>query len=118
MILKIKEWIASEHTYTKRFGMCMLMKFYLDEHFKIEYLDMVASVKSNQYYVKMMIAWFFATALAKQYEETLPYIEEHRLDKWVHNKAIQKANESYRITSAQKAYLKTLKLKLKSEKKK
>jgi len=111
LIIKIKDWINTDHTYTKRFGMCMLMKFYLDENFKVEYLDMVASVRSNEYYVNMMVAWFFATALAKQYDATLPYIEQCRLDKWVHNKAIQKANESYRITSAQKAYLKTLKLK-------
>jgi len=111
LIIKIKEWINADHTYTIRFGVCMLMKFYLDENFKPEYLDLVASVKSDEYYVNMVIAWFFATALAKQYDETLPYIEQYKLEKWVHNKAIQKAIESYRITPAQKAYLKTLKLK-------
>lgn len=111
LIIKIKEWLNTDHTYTKRFGMSMLMKFYLNENFKTEYLDMVVSVKSDEYYVNMMIAWFFATALAKQYDATLPYLEQYRLEKWVHNKAIQKANESYRITPEQKAYLKTLKQK-------
>ncbi len=111
LIEKIKEWMASEHTYTKRFGMGMLMKFYLDENFSLEYLDMVASVESNEYYVNMMIAWFFATALAKQYEATLPYIVNQKLNQWVHNKAIQKSIESYRIAPEQKAYLRTLKRK-------
>lgn len=110
LILKIKEWMASEHTYTRRFGMGMLMKYYLDDAFTIEYLDMVAAVESEEYYVNMMAAWFFATALAKQYETTLPYIEMHKLPQWTHNKAIQKAIESYRITPEQKAYLKTKKL--------
>lgn len=111
LLVKIKEWMASNHTYTKRFGMGMLMKYYLDEAFSTEYLEMVAVIKSNEYYVNMMIAWFFATALAKQYEATLPYIESYRLEQWTHNKAIQKAIESYRITPEQKAYLKTLKIK-------
>lgn len=111
LLLKITEWMASEHTYTKRFGMNMLMKYYLDDAFCPEYLNMVASVKSDEYYVKMMIAWFFATALAKQYDATLPYIENHKLEPWTHNKAIQKSVESYRITSEQKEYLRTLKRK-------
>ena len=111
LLLKIKEWMASDHTYTKRFGMGMLMKFYLEDAFCLEYLDMVASVKSEEYYVNMMIAWFFATALAKHYESTLPYIENHKLAQWTHNKAIQKAIESYRITPEQKTYLRTLKVK-------
>lgn len=111
LLSKIKEWMASDHTFTKRFGMGMLMKFYLDEAFCSEYLDMVTSIKSEEYYVNMMIAWFFATALAKQYESTLPYIESRKLTQWTHNKAIQKAIESYRITPEQKAYLRTLKLK-------
>ena len=89
----------------------MLMSFYLDEQFKPEYPEMVASVKSEEYYVNMMIAWYFATALAKQYDAVLPFIEGKRLEKWTHNKAIQKSVESYRITSEQKAYLKTLKIK-------
>jgi len=107
--IKIREWMNSEHTYTKRFGMSMLMKYYLDDLFSVEYLDMVASIKSNEYYINMMIAWFFATALARQYDATLPYIQNHKLDKWIHNKTIQKCVESYRITPEQKAYLKTLK---------
>lgn len=111
LLPKIKEWITSEHTYTKRFGMSMLMKYYLDKEFSVEYLDMVGAIKSEEYYVNMMIAWLFATALAKQYEATLPYIENHKLDQWTHNKTIQKALESYRITPEQKAYLRTLKLK-------
>lgn len=106
---KIKEWSASEKTYTCRFGIEMLMSFFLDEDFKPEYLDIPASVHSEEYYVQMMIAWFFATALAKQWDATVKYIEDQRLDTWTHNKTIQKARESYRITPEQKEYLKTLK---------
>lgn len=107
---KIKEWMYSEHTYTIRYGIEMLMRYYLDAPiFKPEYLEMVALIRSEEYYVNMMIAWFFATALAKQYDKTLPYLEQHRLDIWTHNKAIQKAIESYRITPEQKGYLRTLK---------
>ena len=87
------------------------MRFYLDEEFKPEYLSMAAGVKSEEYYINMMIAWYFATALAKQYEATLPYLLENRLDIWIHNKTIQKAVESNRITKEQKAYLKNLKRK-------
>lgn len=104
----IRRWMASDHTYTIRFGMGMLMSFYLDEAFKPEYLEWVASEKSTEYYVNMMSAWFFATALTKQYESTLPLLLDNRLDVWVHNKTIQKARESYRIASERKAYLKTL----------
>lgn len=111
LLEKIKEWTKSGETYTVRFGIEMLMSHYLDAEFKAEYLEIPASVKSDEYYVNMMIAWYFATALAKQYDAALPYIENARLDKWTHNKAIQKAVESYRITSEQKAYLKTLKIK-------
>lgn len=107
----ILRWIASDKTYTIRFGVGMLMRFYLDEDFKPEYLGMVAELRSEEYYVNMMIAWYFATALAKQYEAALPYFEERRLDVWTHNKAIQKARESYRITQEQKEYLNTLKIK-------
>ena len=85
------------------------MRYYLDGAFRPEYLTLAASVKSGEYYVNMMLAWFFATALAKQYEATLPFIENNTLDKWTHNKTIQKAVESYRITDEQKQYLKTLK---------
>ena len=111
LLTEIKRWIASEHTYMIRFAIDMLMKFYLDEEFKTEQADMVAAVQSKEYYIKMVIAWYFATALAKQYEVILPYIEEKRLDVWTHTKTIQKAVESYRITPEQKTYLKTLKRK-------
>lgn len=111
LLAEIKRWIASEHIYTIRFGIEMLMNFYLDEKFSTEYSDMVAAVHSEEYYVNMMIAWYFATALAKQYDAVLPYLTEHRLDVWTHNKTIQKAVESYRITDEQKAELKKLKRK-------
>ncbi len=106
LLEKIRDWIASDKTYTIRFGIKMLM-----EHFDLQYPDMVASVRSEEYYVNMMIAWYFATALAKQYDSILPYIEEKRLDTWTHNKAIQKSIESYRITDDQKSYLRSLKQK-------
>lgn len=106
---KIRRWMASERTYTIRFGIEMLMTFYLDGDFRPEYLEMAAAIRSEEYYVNMMTAWFFATALAKQYDAALPYIEQRRLDAWTHRKAIQKAIESYRITPEQKAYLRTLK---------
>ena len=108
---KIKEWINDDHTYTIRFGIEMLMSFYLDEQFCPEFLELVSYVQSEEYYVNMMVAWYFATALAKQYDDTLPYIEQHRLSKLTHNKAIQKAVESYRISDGQKTYLRTLKVK-------
>lgn len=110
LIKHIKKWTKSKQTYTIRFGIEMLMSHYLDEDFKEEYLDIVAKVKSKEYYVNMMIAWFFATALAKKWDSTISYIEENKLDKWVHNKTIQKAIESYRITDKQKEYLRTLKI--------
>ena len=106
----IKEWIRSEHTYIVRFAVGMLMQHYLDEYFDPEYPEMVAEVQSEEYYIRMMIAWYFATALAKQYEAVLPYIEERRLEPWTHNKTIQKAVESSRITPEQKEYLKSLKV--------
>jgi 3-methyladenine DNA glycosylase AlkD len=108
---KIKVWLESDQTYTVRFGIEMLMSFYLDENFKPEMLELVADVRSDEYYINMMIAWYFATALAKQYDAALPYIQEQRLEKWTHNKAIQKAIESYRISDEAKAYLRTLKVK-------
>lgn len=111
LLVKIKEWMASDRVYTIRFGMEMLMTHFLDADFKPEYLGMAADVHSEEYYVNMMIAWFFATALAKQYEASLPYIENHCMDRWTHNKTIQKAIESYRITDEQKRYLKSLKIK-------
>ena len=111
LLARIKEWLSSEHTYTKRFGMEMLMLHFLDEDFKPEYLEWLAEIRSEEYYVNMMLAWFYATALAKQWEATLPYMENQRLDKWVHNKTIRKAIESYRVTDEQKAYLRTLRIK-------
>lgn len=107
----IKIWIESDKTYTVRFAIGMLMEHFLGEDFDIKYLDMVASIRSDEYYVNMMIAWYFATALAKKYEQTLPYIENVKLQIWTHNKAIQKAIESYRITTEQKNYLRNLKIK-------
>ena len=109
LLEKIKEWSASEKTYTCRFGIEMLMSYFLDDDFKPEYLEIPLSVNSEEYYVQMMVAWFFATALAKQWDMTIKYIEEQRLDTWTHNKAIQKARESRRITPKQKEYLKSLK---------
>ena len=102
----IKRWIASSETYTIRYGIGMLMRLYLDADFDPEYLELVAGVKSDEYYVNMMIAWYMATALAKQWDAVIPYIEEHRMSDWVHRKTIQKAVESYRITDEQKRYLK------------
>ena len=110
LLTEIDRWMDSGHTYTVRFGIKMLMAFYLDEDFDVSYLDRVAAVRSDEYYVNMMSAWYFATALAKQWEATVPYIEQRRLPLWVHQKAIQKAIESYRITDEQKAYLRTLKV--------
>ena len=108
-LVAIKKWLGSEHDYTVRFGMEMLMSFYLDDLFKTEFLAWVAADKNEAYYVKMMVAWFFATALAKQYEATVPYFEQRLLPEWSHKKAIQKACESYRVTKEHKEYLRTLK---------
>ena len=110
-LIHIKKWLQSEHIYTQRFAIEMLMVHYLNEDFKEEYLDLVSKVEGEDYYLKMMVAWYFATALAKQYDKTLPYIENRFIkDKWTHNKAIQKALESYRVSDDKKAYLKTLKI--------
>ncbi|MCR5792636.1 MAG: DNA alkylation repair protein [Lachnospiraceae bacterium] len=106
----IENWIQSKETYTVRFGIGMLMQHFLEETFDVRYPEQVAGIRSDEYYINMMIAWYFATALAKQYEAVVPYIENRRLDDWTHNKAIQKSIESYRITAEQKAYLKTLKV--------
>ncbi len=107
----IERWIESDYTYTVRFAIGMLMEHFLDEDFDIVYADMVADVHSEEYYINMMIAWYFATALAKQYDAIIPYLIEQRLDTWTHNKTIQKAVESYRITPEQKTYLRTLRIK-------
>ena len=101
-----KRWISSGETYVIRYGIGMLMRLFLDEDFSSEYLEMTAAVQSQEYYVNMMIAWYFATALAKQWDATVPYIEQHKLSDWVHRKTVQKAVESYRITPEQKEYLK------------
>ena len=111
LIGEIKKWIKSKETYTIRFGIGMLMRSYLDDKFKEEYLELVSKIKSDEYYVNMMIAWYFATALAKQYDSTIKYIENNKLDTWVHNKTIQKAVESYRVTDEHKDYLRSLKRK-------
>ncbi len=111
LLSQIHIWLSSDHTYTVRYAIGLLMRYYLDEQFKTRYLEIVANVQSEEYYINMMRAWYFATALAKQYEATLPWLNENRLDVWTHNKTIQKAVESYRIAKEQKAYLKTLKLK-------
>ncbi|HQM00747.1 MAG TPA: DNA alkylation repair protein [Ruminococcus flavefaciens] len=106
---KAKEWIASGKTYTVRFGIGMLMSHFLDADFDPEYMETVAAVKSDEYYVNMMTAWYFATALAKQYSHAVKYIEDGVLSEWVHNKTIQKAAESFRVSGEHKEYLKTLK---------
>ena len=110
LLKEIKKWLNSKDTYTIRFAIRMLMSFYLDEAFKNEYLDMVASIKSEEYYINMMVAWYFATALAKQYESAINYIKDNKLSTWVHNKTIQKAVESYRINDEQKSFLRKLKV--------
>ena len=115
LIEKIKEWSQSDKTYTCRFGVEMLMTHFLDEDFKKEYLEMVANIHSEEYYVKMVIAWFFATALTKQWDYAVIYLENNRLDVWVHNKTIQKARESLRILEDKKGYLKGLKRKKEGE---
>ena len=107
----IKDWLKSDKVYTLRFGIGMLMEHFLDEDFDILYPKTIAKIRSDEYYVNMMVAWYFATALAKQYESIIPFIENNSLDIWTHNKAIQKSIESYRITDEQKAYLRELKIK-------
>lgn len=106
-----KIWLDTNDVYTVRFAIGMFMSHFLDEDFKEDTLLLVSEIRTDEYYINMMKAWFFATALAKQYDAVLPYIIEHRLDTWSHNKTIQKAIESYRITDKQKAYLRTLKIK-------
>lgn len=106
----IYKWIQKEHTYTVRFAIGMLMQHFLDEDFKPEYVQMVSSIQSEEYYINMEIAWYMATALAKQWDVVIPYLEQKKMEPWVHNKTIQKARESYRITDEQKDYLKKLKI--------
>ena len=109
LIKQVKLWLKSREPYTIRFGIGVLMRHFLDNDFKVEYLELVANIKSEEYYVNMMRAWYFATALVKQYEASIAFLERHKLDTWTHNKAIQKAIESFRITDNQKEYLKSLK---------
>lgn len=109
LLTAIKQWTESHEEYTVRFGLEMLMSHFLDDDFKAEYLKIAAGVRSDEYYVNMMIAWFFATALTKQWDSTIVYIENNALDVWTHNKTIQKARESYRVTAEHKEYLLTLK---------
>lgn len=108
---KCREWISFGSTYAVRFAIKCLMNYYLDSSFDIAYPELISNIKSDEYYIKMMIAWYFATALSKQYNDILPFITECRLEPWVHNKTIQKAIESTRILPEQKEYLKTLKIK-------
>lgn len=111
LIPQIRRWMASDHAYTVRFGIGMLLKHYLDDAFDLAYLQWVAALEWDDYYVKMMVAWYFATALAKQWDAALPYLTERQLDRWVHNKTIQKAVESYRISDEQKTALRSLRIK-------
>ena len=108
---QIRRWAAAPHPYTVRFGLGMLLSFYLDGEFRPEYLELAAGVRREEYYVRMMVAWYFATALAKQYDTALPYLEQRRLDRWTHNKTLQKAVESYRISPEQKTELRSLRWK-------
>lgn len=108
LLPRIRIWIKTPHTYTVRFGVGCLMEFFLDEHFSPEYIELVSEIRSDEYYVNMMIAWYFATALAKQYETAVGYIERRSLDPWVHRKTVQKAIESSRVTDDHKQYLRTL----------
>lgn len=110
LLNKIKLWLSSEHQWTIRFAIEMLMSFYLDDCFDEAFPDMVAKVKNDEYYVKMMVAWYFATALAKQPDVVLPYFEGKVLETWTHNKALQKSIESNRIPDETKKYLRTLKV--------
>ncbi len=108
---QIRRWVADPHEYTCRFGLKMLMTHFLDEDFRPRYLGIPASLRREEYYVRMMVAWLFATALAKQWDASIGYLTQEWLDVWTHNKTIQKAVESYRISDERKAYLKTLRRK-------
>ena len=108
LLEEIISWAAPKDEYTVRFGIEMLMSHFLDDAFKPDYLAIPAGVVRDEYYINMMLAWFFATALSKQWDSTIPYLRENMLGTWVHNKTIQKAIESYRITDGQKEYLRSL----------
>lgn len=109
LLEKSNEWMESDKEFTVRYGLGIIMRYYLDDDFDVEYLKKPSSIVSDKYYINMMNAWLFATALAKQWDSTIGFIEDNRLEKWVHNKTIQKAKESYRITAEQKLYLNSLK---------
>lgn len=113
LLSRVKLWLSSEKTYTLRFAIGMLMQHFLDGDFDPAYPEMILKIRSKEYYVNMMIAWYFATALAKQYDSTLPFLQKRALDPWMHNKAIQKALESRRLSAEQKGFLRTLKIKKK-----
>lgn len=112
LLKHIKKWIESKDIYAVRYGINLLMSFYLDDNFDEDYLAIVANINSEEYYINMMRAWYFSTALAKRYKETLPYIENNLLDIWTHNKTIQKAIESLRISKEQKQHIKLKKRKI------
>ncbi|MBR7064290.1 MAG: DNA alkylation repair protein [Treponema sp.] len=114
LLSQVLKWLKQKHTYTKRFAIGMLMQHFLEDDFKIDFATLVCNVRSNEYYVNMMRAWYFATALSKQYDAVLPFIENKKLDAWTHNKAIQKAIESRRISDERKNYLRELKSKAKN----
>ena len=111
LLKEIDKWLEDEHVYTRRFAIELLMSHYLDESFDINYANYISDIKSDEYYLKMMIAWYFSFALVKKYDEVISIIEAKKMEKWVQNKTIQKAVESYRITDDKKEYLKTLKIK-------
>lgn len=111
LLPKLEEWIQAPAPFTKRVGLLLLMKYFLDDDFKPSYLELPAKIRSEEYYVNMMIAWFFAEALVKQWDATLPYIQNKKLAPWTHNKAIQKACESFRISQEKKEFLKQIKVK-------
>ena len=108
---KTLEWMNSPHVYTVRYGIVTQLQYFLDDEFRPEMLDHMAEIHSEEYYINMAIAWYYSFALIKQYQQTIPYFEEKRLDKWVHNKSLQKAIESYRIDKETKDYLRCLKIK-------
>ena len=110
LLPKLKEWIRSDKPFTQRVGMLLLMKYFLDDDFKPEYLELPASIRSEEYYVNMMTAWLFAEALVKQWDSAITFIRGKKLDVWTHNKAIQKACESFRVSPEHKEYLRSLRI--------
>ena len=106
----IRKWIKSKHTYTVRFAIGLLMRYYIGDKFDSSYADMVIKIQTDEYYINMMRAWYFATALAKNWDDIIGIIKNKKLDTWTHNKTIQKSIESYRISPEQKEYLKKLKI--------